>query len=109
MYSPMHKLKTYYIKDCNFIIRYRRAERNAWLFLFDLNIRYEYMENVFVGNKFFVSKVMKLYEVDTWRKLSEMADVVKEKKNEICNYLRELETEIGHGDYGECVKFVNKL
>ena len=37
------------------------------------------------------------------------ADVVKEKKNEICNYLRELETKIGHEDYGECVEFVNKL
>jgi len=42
--------------------------------------KYDNMENVFVGNKVFVSKVMKLYEVDTWRKLSEMADVVKEKR-----------------------------
>ncbi|MGN0428533.1 MAG: hypothetical protein ACI4E2_00515 [Acetatifactor sp.] len=72
-------------------------------------IYYEYMENVFAGKKVYVSKVMNLYEVETWRVLSEMTSIIKEKKDVVCAYLKGLEDEIGHESYGECIDFVSKL
>lgn len=75
----------------------------------DSEVYYEYMANVFVGKKVYVSKVMNLYEVETWRVLSEMTSMIKQKKNIICDYLRGLEEEIGHESYGQCIEFVSKL
>lgn len=75
----------------------------------DSEVYYEYMKNVFVGKKVYVSNVMNLYEVETWKALSEMTSIIKEKKNIISEYLNGLETEIGHESYGECIDFVSKL
>lgn len=72
-------------------------------------IYYEYMKNIFVGNKVYVSKVMNLYEVETWSVLNGMIAVIKEKKDIICDYLKGLEDEIGHESYGDCIDFVSKL
>ncbi len=72
-------------------------------------VYYEYMENVFVGKRVFVSSVMNLYEVTTWKRLCEMTNVIKEKKEEISAYLKGLEEKIGDEKYGECIEFLRNL
>lgn len=108
-YGGLHFVQLAHIEICLDSRNTYYGNKIALIEPIDSEVYYEYMKNVFVGKKVYVSKVMNLYEVETWKVLSEITPIIKEKKNIICEYLNGLETEIGHESYGECIDFVSKL
>lgn len=72
-------------------------------------VYYEYKDNLFIGDKVYVSKVMYLNKVKTWIELSKMTTVIKEKKVVICDYLKDLENDLCLEKYGDCIEYLKKL
>lgn len=72
-------------------------------------VYYEYMDNVFVGNKVFVEKVMKLSDVDTWKILSGMTNSIAQNREKICKYLYALQIEKGYENYEGCIEYIHNL
>ena len=71
-------------------------------------VYYEYMENVFVGKKVFVLRVMSLRDVETWREIVTMTECIKKNKTDIIAYLKELEKK-DNISYEESMKYISEL
>lgn len=53
-------------------------------------IYYEYMEGVFIGNRVYVQKIMKMSEIATWMYMLEQSAYLKENSNIVIEYLEHL-------------------
>lgn len=72
-------------------------------------VYYEYMEDTFVGNKVYITKVMYLSSVETWKYLSQLTVSLREHKEKLCQYLKGLENLLPEEDYTSSIKFIEEL
>ena len=72
-------------------------------------VYYEYMEDTFVGNKVYITKVMYFSSVETWKYLSQLTLSLREHKEKLCQYLKGLENLLPEEDYTSSIKFIEEL
>ena len=72
-------------------------------------VYYEYKEDTFVGNKVYITKVMYLSSVETWKYLSQLTVSLREHKEKLCQYLKGLENLLPEEDYTSSIKFIEEL
>lgn len=71
-------------------------------------VYYEYIQDVFVGKRVYIEKVMYLDNIKTWEYLSERYTSIKNDKEILCKYLKGLEM-IDGKNYMDCIEFLEKL
>ncbi len=109
VYGGIHFVPLEHIEICLDCVPTCYGNKIALIEPLEDEVYYEYDENVFVGNKVFVSKVMELNNVETWKNLDEMTNSVKKNKEMIYTYLKKLNDEIDCGNYEESMNFVLNL
>lgn len=84
------------------------GDRIALIRLIDDEVYYEYNENMYVGNRLYVERVMDFECVDTWVTLNEMTKAIKENQDKICTYLNKLSEKNGK-NYDKSINYIKGL
>lgn len=107
-YGGLHFVPLEHLDIClNFTNTYY-GDKIALIEPIENEVYYEYMDNTFVGKKVYVSQIMKLCDVDTWRTLSKMAKCIPTNKEKICEYLKGLQN-MGYENYEDCIEYLSKM
>lgn len=72
-------------------------------------IYYECFNDAFVGRKVYVEKIMYMNEVETWEYLNQRFACLKDKKDVLCEYLKDLYQVIPEENYDDCIEYLEKL
>lgn len=109
MYGGIHFVPLNHIENCLDAKHTFYGDKIAIIVPIEDEVYYEYMENTFVGKRVFVSDVMYLKDMETWMKLVEMSDSIKNRKGQIVEYLSKLEGKLGDERFKDCKEYLLKL
>lgn len=107
-YGGLHFVPIEHLDICLNCINTYYGDKIALIEPIENEVYYEYMDNTFVGKKVYVSQIMKLCDVDTWRTLSKMTKCIISNKEKICVYLKGLQN-MGYDNYEDCIEYLNKI